>query len=130
MQGTTPHGVPTQQPESITCRSLRGNAHAFKIDFKESARSHAVGTPLCGARKRHVPVLGAAAGTPDGGAVGGRGLVTVDARFDAGYLVSVALGQRLFRGMLYYPPTEPAQVPGSGQNVPCPAERVHARGGC
>lgn len=42
--------------------------------------------------------------------MGSTGTVTVEARFDAGYFVSVALGQRAFRGMLYYPPQEPAQV--------------------
>lgn len=42
--------------------------------------------------------------------MGSTGTVTLEARFDAGYLVSVALGQRAFRGMLYYPPQEPAQV--------------------
>jgi hypothetical protein len=56
---------------------------------------------------------GAGTGAPEAGAVGSRGVVTLDARFDAGYMVSVAVGQRLFRGMLYYPPPEPAQVPPS-----------------
>ncbi|KAK9803900.1 hypothetical protein WJX72_003210 [[Myrmecia] bisecta] len=47
-------------------------------------------------------------GQPDQALVGTRGTVNIDARFDAGYFVTIKLGRDTFRGMLYYPPGEHA----------------------
>lgn len=50
------------------------------------------------------------AGSPDAHAVGAKGTVTLDARFDCGYFVTVHIGCQEFKGMLYYPSTLPAEV--------------------
>ena len=52
--------------------------------------------------------LRAAGGGPDAAGVGSKGTVKLDARFDAGYFVSVRAAGQEFRGVLYYPP--PAHV--------------------
>lgn len=41
---------------------------------------------------------------------GSKGGVTVDARFDAGYFVTVKIAKQEFQGILYYPPPEHTQV--------------------
>ncbi|KAK9839374.1 hypothetical protein WJX84_006368, partial [Apatococcus fuscideae] len=45
-------------------------------------------------------------GSPTAAAVGQRGTVVVESRFDAGYFVAVRIGKQDFRGMLYFPPAE------------------------
>lgn len=50
----------------------------------------------------------AGGGGPDAACVGAKGTVRLDARFDAGYFVSVRAAGQDFRGVLYYPP--PAHV--------------------
>ena len=47
-------------------------------------------------------------GAPEAVCVGSKGTVRLDARFDAGYFVSVRVVGQEFRGVLYYPP--PAHV--------------------
>jgi hypothetical protein len=42
--------------------------------------------------------------------VGAKGTVTLDARFDCGFFVTVHVGRQEFQGMLYYPPQESAEV--------------------
>lgn len=56
--------------------------------------------------------MSAGAGGPEAHAVGAKGTVTLDARFDAGYFVTVHVGSQEFKGMLYYPPPEPVEVGG------------------
>jgi hypothetical protein len=46
----------------------------------------------------------AAPGRPEPNLVGEVGEVKVDARFDAGYFVTITIGEETFRGTLYYPP--------------------------
>ncbi len=53
-----------------------------------------------------VAMRASAPGEAHAALVGSRGHVTVDARFDAGFFVTVQLGRDMFRGMLYYPPPE------------------------
>ncbi len=52
----------------------------------------------------------AGGGSTESHAVGTQGTVTLDGRFDCGYFVTVHVGREEFRGMLYYPPHEPAEV--------------------
>lgn len=54
--------------------------------------------------------VAAGAGSPHAHAVGAKGTVTLDARFDCGYFVTVHMGRQEFKGMLYYPPSQPAEV--------------------
>eukprot|EP00884_Botryococcus_braunii_P015853 jgi/Botrbrau1/2951/Bobra.0026s0022.1 len=51
-----------------------------------------------------VTATATAPGRPDANLVGEVGEVKCDARFDAGYFVTIKLGEETFRGMLYYPP--------------------------
>lgn len=53
--------------------------------------------------------------------MGSKGTVRLDARFDAGYFVSVRVVGQEFRGVLYYPP--PAHV------RPCAQAPMHHRPG-
>ena len=54
--------------------------------------------------------VAAGAGSPGAHAVGATGTVTLDARFDCGYFVTVHIRHQQFNGMLYYPPTQRTEV--------------------
>jgi len=59
-------------------------------------------------------VRAVAGGAPEALCVGRSGTVRLDARFDAGYFVSVRVAGQDFRGMLYYPPACQARRPAGG----------------
>ncbi|BDA51602.1 probable AT-rich interactive domain-containing protein 2 at N-terminal half [Coccomyxa sp. Obi] len=58
----------------------------------------------------HLTAACRGAGSPDAHAVGAKGTVTLDARFDCGYFVTAHIGRQEFKGMLYYPPTQSAEA--------------------
>ncbi|CAL8465757.1 g5293 [Coccomyxa elongata] len=58
----------------------------------------------------HLTAACRGAGSADAHAVGAKGTVTLDARFDCGYFVTVHIGRQEFKGMLYYPPILPAEA--------------------
>ena len=57
--------------------------------------------------------------------MGAKGTVRLDARFDAGYFVSVRAANQDFRGVLYYPPPAHVRCPAGDDDVD--ARGVRAR---
>lgn len=103
--------VAAPQPQKVESHGPREprDAEAVSARKRKAQQQDVVATSFVGLPQgtpTQLTAFSRASGSPEAAMVGTRGNVVIDARFDAGYFVSVKIGRYDFKGALYFPPPE------------------------